>query len=538
VIFPTNWIKQAILHPEQEVRAIALLYFTESFSDDPAVMPFVIQAVERYGKQISFHLLRYAERLCQTPATVDWLISQLRGEFDTTDINQDNLRFALALILCHAKPELLAHRHGEIMSTAAFPESLKEPLRECLKMEFSDWPTLWRMFEELGRQTMENKRLSRADYHRYHRIMRALARHTAADADLVLSLLRRDYRGHDRALMVWLESCIVELAGRLRLVDAIPLILQRIEADKDAVLDEIGSALIRIGGDAVVTAVIERWPSACTESRYLLAEALQNIHTDAAHKHLLDCLKAPDEFDLEICITNCALGHFSQRAIEAARQLLLEFGEREMGGEHWGLRYHLIAAATLMEETFPEYEAWHDEAVTSNYGRAKLRQEEPRRLADAFTGDEEAPSPSSGGRGSSVSAKPRRKLPDQSSSSGSGDSASSANQKEKESVSTISVSVAQLRKAFEENEVAANMKYKGKTVRVEGIVAAIKVGSGRPHVYLRSEYHGVDCAFKDSDNADLARLSKGSLVVVQGDCTGMFYGTVAMDNCRLMQGRS
>ena len=172
MIFPTDWIKQAILHPEQDVRATALLYFTESFSDDPAVMPFVIQAVERYGKQTSFDLLRHAEWLCQTPATVDWLIGQLRCELDTTDINEDNLRFALALILCHAKPELLAHRCGEIISSPAFPESLREPLRECLKMEFSDWLTLWKMFEELGRQTMEKQRLSRADYYRYHRIMR------------------------------------------------------------------------------------------------------------------------------------------------------------------------------------------------------------------------------------------------------------------------------------------------------------------------------------------------------------------------------
>ena len=339
--------------------------------------------------------------------------------------------------------------------------------------------------------------------------------------------------------MVWLEPCIAELAGRLRLIDAIPLILERIDADTDAVVDEISNALIRIGGDAVVTAVIKRWPSAHTNSRYILAEALQHIHTDAAHKHLLDCLKAPDDFDLEIHIANCALGHFSQRAIEAARQLLLEFGEEELSGEHWDLRYHLIAVATLMDETFPEYEAWHEEAVRSNYGRTKLRQDKPRRLADAFTGDEEAPSPSSGGKGSRVSAKPRRKLPDQSSSSGSADSASSANQKEKESVSMISVSAVQLQKDFEENEVAANMKYKGKTVRVEGIVAAIRVNSGRPHVYLRSEDDDVDCAFTDSDNAALARLSKGSLVAIQGDCTGMVYGiVVALDTCRLIQGTS
>jgi hypothetical protein len=343
--------------------------------------------------------------------------------------------------------------------------------------------------------------------------------------------------------MKWLEPWIVELAGRLRLVDATPLILQRIEADNDAVLDQISSALIRIGGDAVVSAVIGIWPLVCTESRYMLAEVLKHIHTDAAHEHLLDCLKRRDDFDLEIYIANCALGHFSRRAIEASRQLLLEFDEKEMSGEHWDLRYHLIAAATLMDERFPEYEAWHDEAVACNYGWAKLKQDKPKRLADAFTDDEGSPPSSIGGSGGSASAKPMRNLParrNPSSSGSSGDSAAAA--KQKESVSAICVSAIQLLRDFEENGVAANMKYNGKAVRVEGIVTAIKVEFGRPLVYLSSqlgmEFRGVACSFTDSDNADLAQLSKRSPITVQGVCTGMgmFGGNVGLDNCQLIKG--
>jgi hypothetical protein len=236
--------------------------------------------------------------------------------------------------------------------------------------------------------------LSKAEHDRFDRLLRALGRHRAELAVTVLSLLRHGYRGHDEGLMTWLEPWIVELAGRLRLVDAIPLILERIEADDDAVLDEISNALIRIGGDAVVNAVIEKWPLALTESRYILAEALQHIHTDAAHEHLLDCLKKRGDFDLEIYIASSALGHFSHRAIEAARQLLLEYDEEEMSGKHWDLRYHLVTAATLMNEPFPECEAWHDEAVENNYGWTKLKQDQPERLADAFTDDEDGLRPS------------------------------------------------------------------------------------------------------------------------------------------------
>jgi hypothetical protein len=125
-------------------------------------------------------------------------------------------------------------------------------------------------------------------------------------------------------------------------------------------------------------------------------------------------------------------------------------------------------------------------------------------------------------------------------SGGSGDNAAAANQNE--SVSAICVSIAQLMNDFDENQVAANMKYKGKAVRVEGIVQAITVKDDWPRVYLSSQQRhpvyceNVACCFKDSDNAELAQLSKGSLITVEGDCGDMYCETIWLANCRLIKG--
>ena len=43
---PEAQIKQAILHPEEEMREQALHYFSDARSQDDTVMPLVIQAVE------------------------------------------------------------------------------------------------------------------------------------------------------------------------------------------------------------------------------------------------------------------------------------------------------------------------------------------------------------------------------------------------------------------------------------------------------------------------------------------------------------
>ncbi|MGO8750508.1 MAG: hypothetical protein ACLQNE_31560 [Thermoguttaceae bacterium] len=79
---PESQIKQAILHPEAEIREQALHYLYDVLSRDESVMPLVIQAVEKHGKDKSFSIIREAECLAQTEPTIDWLMDELRRQFD------------------------------------------------------------------------------------------------------------------------------------------------------------------------------------------------------------------------------------------------------------------------------------------------------------------------------------------------------------------------------------------------------------------------------------------------------------------------
>jgi len=53
-------IKEAILHPEEEIRLKAVSYFADSHSQDETLMPLVIQTVEKYDKETAFRILRDA----------------------------------------------------------------------------------------------------------------------------------------------------------------------------------------------------------------------------------------------------------------------------------------------------------------------------------------------------------------------------------------------------------------------------------------------------------------------------------------------
>jgi hypothetical protein len=86
---PVEKIQAAILHPEEEVRLTAVRYFVDSASGDASIMPLVIQAVEKYGRGSSFRILRDADDLLQTASTLDWLIQELRRDYDLQLVPDD-----------------------------------------------------------------------------------------------------------------------------------------------------------------------------------------------------------------------------------------------------------------------------------------------------------------------------------------------------------------------------------------------------------------------------------------------------------------
>ena len=55
--FPEDKIKEAILHPDLEIRDRATDYFAKSYSHDVSIMAQVIKAVETYGRQNACRLI-------------------------------------------------------------------------------------------------------------------------------------------------------------------------------------------------------------------------------------------------------------------------------------------------------------------------------------------------------------------------------------------------------------------------------------------------------------------------------------------------
>ena len=392
---PEARIKQAILHPESEVRLTAVDYFAGSHSCDPEVMPLVIQAVEKYGRDSSFRLLRDAERLTQTDATMDWLLGELRRDFDVDDINSDNIRFSIALIVFDAPIDLLRKRKADIDRLSAFPAELRSPLDERLEMANWGLEKCWEALEELGRRTMKKGDFTLSETRYASRIIESLAQYPDERGDMVLDLLQRNYPAKGRRLMHWLEPEIIRLAGQMRLESSIPILVEHLHSDEDSLIDAAETALMKIGTDAVVEAIADDWPDASDDFRGSAADVLDKIHSDLCVKNCIEFLEFEDDLETAVALGHALLSHFAFEGIEPVQEFFM-IEEEEWSAEHFDLLYHLVASATIMEVGFPEYERWYQEAQDSNWGWTDYQRP---RLADAFRPDPIGPTVSGNGKG-------------------------------------------------------------------------------------------------------------------------------------------
>jgi hypothetical protein len=360
-------IKEAILHPEAEVRLVAVSYFTGSHSQDPTVMPLVVEAVRKYGREAAFFLLRRAEGLAQTDATVDWLIDELARDYDIEDVAEDNYHCAVALILCGADPDLLASRRSRIAASPHFPEELRERLDRRLEMRSWDWATGWAALEELATSAMREDEFSRRDFAAAEDIIEALARSGREQTELVLRMVDYDFGDMDPDLIVWMDLFVIDLAGAMRLEEAMPTLVEGLHETDIDLADACVSALGRIGGDEVVRALADEWPDAGTDFRLSAASVLEDIPTDLSVESCLRFLADEEDDLVQFFLAGALVSQLDDRAIDSVREFLI--AQEKLTLDCSDLRNRLVLASTILGVSFPEYDLWYADAVKDHWGR-------------------------------------------------------------------------------------------------------------------------------------------------------------------------
>jgi len=100
----------------------------------------------------------------------------------------------------------------------------------------------------------------------------------------------------------------------------------------------------------------------------------------------------------------------------------------------------------------------------------------------------------------------------------------------------IEIDAGRLQREYDNNEIAADLKYEGKFLKVHGIIKNIGESIwGTPYVVLVGEegdWDGVKCSFPDdnSSRTQLARLNPGQEMTVTGKCEGCILGIVLLEH--------
>lgn len=106
----------------------------------------------------------------------------------------------------------------------------------------------------------------------------------------------------------------------------------------------------------------------------------------------------------------------------------------------------------------------------------------------------------------------------------------------------IRVMASQIVAEYAANEVAADARYKGKIICVSGTIGRIgKDILDRPYVILdggEGEFRSVQASFEDKDLAQLAQLSKGQQVSIEGTCDGLSINVVLKNSHLIPTSRS
>jgi hypothetical protein len=374
-------VKDAILHSDKDVREEAVFYFFHAFSPDPTIMPLVIQAIERYGWDDAFEMYRPLSRMVQTDETIRWWTDQLKPLGQQMSEEQYRIVIYFLLAIQDADPTVLKRHEAEIMNLAALENSAKERIGERIWVMSRPPQELWAALEEFCREHSEYETIPDDQFEVGCWIVQALGPHRDQFADKVLAIVR----GDTGDLENWREGLAIRLAGEMRLETVIPYLLDRMDIDNDWIREESEYALVKIGIDSIVQRIANEWPTAAWGFRMSAAIMLEYIHSDLSVQTALDLLTNENEQDIQGFLLQAVLMNFATEGIEPARQYILN---TPLDPDVLEVRTALLVACKLLDQRFPEFDAWLEDSKRDKEFRAQWRKEHSQEHVDDEGDDE------------------------------------------------------------------------------------------------------------------------------------------------------
>jgi hypothetical protein len=369
---PEATLQNALLHPDPQVRELALEHFGHGHRDDPSIMPQVVEAIKRYGWRDAFASLELLDNLPQTPETIAWLLDELERIGAPRSEAQETTRDNIAFTLAEASAVDLRTVEERLNNSRFLPDAVRDEIKQRIALLDADPEECWRKLEAVCEREKHEEELSEEGVDEAYRLTEAIARERDRFRERVLGVLHADVEQAGASALLWLEGFAVRLAGEMRLAEAAPLLVDKLRAvapyhdQVDWLAEECERSLIRINGEATVESLEQAFTSGSWNFQQAVISILQGIHTDRSEQALLNLLARVPDVQIRQHLCRALLVSGSQEGVAWARRLI-EAGP--MDPAMLDLRQELLAAADMMEMTFPEQAEWREETKDDDEAR-------------------------------------------------------------------------------------------------------------------------------------------------------------------------
>jgi hypothetical protein len=384
-------IKEAILHPDRNVRDAAVYYFAQSHSDDPTVMPLVIQAKQLYGLD-AFSTFSFLIDLVQTSETFEWIIGEIVRTDENTREREHRYRSVLVRALREGNVDLQKQYLGRIQSLQTLDVMSKALITERIDLASMTADKLWEKLNAFC-TVVDRTEMLTEDYEYGRSLVAALAPHREQFGRKVMRCLE-----DPEAYTGWLEVFIVRLAGEMKLERAIPFLADRFADEDSWACEEAYRALEMIGSESVVQELARRNVSGDWGLRFAVATTLEKIHSDLSVRTCQELLAQEPDESVQGHLLRAVLLNFCPDGIEPARQHILNTAKSL---EMLEVRSALLAACLLLGKTFPEFPAWKEDSKHNSDFRRQWYEDHPitpmavgakienGKIADDFFGEDD-----------------------------------------------------------------------------------------------------------------------------------------------------
>jgi hypothetical protein len=178
--------------------------------------------------------------------------------------------------------------------------------------------------------------------------------------------------------MCWLRAWIIELAGAMRLTEAVPLLMDMLNSNHSC---SASGALRQIDGDAVLRGIDARWRHTGVKLRRIMADLLTHLRGDHCIELALSFFKRERDQETKLTLAEALLENYYEDALDLASSLAEEVGERKCRRREVDLRYRMVMNSMIMGRTFPQFDKWRKSALRNNWGSLGWP---PSRIANSY----------------------------------------------------------------------------------------------------------------------------------------------------------